>query len=350
MSNSPVLAVVVTCLGLFTWTSAAAAADVAVFAPEASNLSTQDASAVGELVAQSYALVARQGVLSPTHTQPALAQAKTYEAAAAQLTVREYIRLSAVATGRRVVISAWRCQADGRVLQQARQIAESVEDLAFSSDGVARTLFSGSPPAPPPGPPGQPAVAAPRPPETDDMVYGLKAGVHMPLARDATYYPAVSLQFNGRLQLPRVFFEFGAGFLLPTVIQDSPDVSCVWDNATMMSICPTSTSNRGHVGGFTAELGASYYLTQGDVGLYVGGGMITRVILAGLGSGDGYGDDERNIASLPLYAQFGLTFPRDNTTRFFADFRVAQAILPQYLENEDVVWPIEPTLHTGFGW
>jgi hypothetical protein len=346
MSNSPVLAVVVACVGLFSWTSAVAAADVAVFAPEASNLSSQDASAVGELVAQSYALVARQGVLSPTNAQPALAQAKTYEAAAAQLAVREYIRLSAVATGRRIVISAWRCRADGSVLQQARQIAESIEDLAFASDGVARALFSGSPPASP-GPPAPPAVTA-RPPETDNMVYGLKAGVHMPLARDAAYYPAVSLQFNGRLQLPRVFFEFGAGFLLPTVIQDTSDGSCVWDNATMTTVCPTSSSNRGHVGGFTAELGASYYLTEGDVGLYVGGGMITRVILAGLDNGDG--DDERNIASLPLYAQFGLTFPRHNTTRFFADLRVAQAILPQYLENEDVVWPIEPTLHTGFGW
>lgn len=183
------------------------------------------------------------------------------------------------------------------------------------------------------------------------MVYGFKAGLHMPLARDAAYYPTISLQFEGRLQLPRMFLEFGAGFVLPTVIRDEQYESCTWNNETQMSICTDPpTSNRGHTGGFTAEIGASYYLTNTDVSPYVGGGLITRIILAGLDDYDTDEVNERNIASILAYAQFGLTFPRSNTTRFFADLRVAQAMLAQRLENGRSVWPVEPTLHVGFGW
>jgi hypothetical protein len=350
MQNSLVLSLLAVCIGLST-AATVHAADVAVFAPEASNLSPQDASAVGELIAQSYAVISRQTVLSPARAEAALAQTHAYEAAAAQLAVREFIRMSAVAAGRRIVITAARYQADGRMLQQVRQLAESIEDVALASDSVARALLTGAMPVAAPAPAAAPPPFQPRPPKEDNMVYGFKAGLHMPFARDASYYPAVSLQFDGRLQLSRMFLEFGAGFVLPTVIRDTPYESCTWNNATQMSICTEPpSSNRGHVGGFTAEIGASRYLTDGDVALYIGGGIIMRFIIAGLGSYDDDGVNERNIASILGYGQFGLTFPRHNTTRFFADLRVSQAFLSQRLENGKNVWPVEPTLHVGFGW
>ena len=96
MYKSPLVCLLVVCLGLLS-TTAVHAADVAVFAPEATNLSPQDASAVGELTAQSYAFISRQQVVSPAQSQAALTQAHTYEGAAAQLGVKEYIRISAVA-------------------------------------------------------------------------------------------------------------------------------------------------------------------------------------------------------------------------------------------------------------
>lgn len=356
MRNSPFVTpfftIFVACFGVLL-PAAVRAADVAVFAPETSNLSPQDANAVGELIAQAYAMVSRQNVLSPASSQPALVQTRAYEAAAAQLAVKEFIRMSAVAAGRRIVIIAGRYQADGRVLQQVRQIVESIEDVALASDSVARALFTGTAQSAMPPPAGAaqaaPAPFAPPPRKKDQMVYGLKSGVHMPLARNASYYSAVSLQFNGRLQLPRFFLEFGVGFLLPTVMRNAPYVSCTWDVTTMTNVCPQTTSDRGHVGGITAEIGASYYLTDSDVAPYVGGGIIPRAILAGLDGNNGEGN-ERDIASMSGYVQVGLTFPRHQTTRFFVDLRVAQALLEQHLENGDTVWPSEPTLHAGIGW
>lgn len=349
MTRSPTLLLISVFAG---WFAAAdvRAEDVAVFGTEAGNLLPQDAGAVAELIAQSYALFSRQTVIPPLRSAAALAQTHTYEAAAAQLGVKEYVRISAVAAGRRIVIAAARHQADGLLLQQARQVAERIEDVPAAAQSVASALLTGSAPAG-----GVPVGAAPPPfrapaPKADNTVYGFKAGLHMPVARDASYYPTVSLQFDARYELPRMFLQFGAGFVLPTVITDAPYVDCPWDNVTMMSVCPENTSDRGHTGGLTGEVGASYYLTDGDVVPYVGGGLITRIIIAGVDSYDGSTESERSIASILAYGQFGLTFPRQSTTRFFADLRASQALLSQRLENGRTVWPIEPSLHVGFGW
>jgi hypothetical protein len=351
MRHSPLLSLFSFCVGLLA-AGTVHAADVAVFAPETNNVSAADASAVGELIAQSYALVSHQSVVAPTQSTAALTAPDAYQAAAAQLGVREYIRLNVVAAGPSLAISAGRYRADGQVLQQVKQVAASVEDVAVIADGLARALLTGSVPAaevaaapvrPPPPPPKVEAE--------DNMVYGFKAGLHFPLARDALYYPTVSLQFVGRLQLTRTFLEFGAGFVLPTVIENEPYVSCPFDSTTMTSVCPPNTSRRGHTGGITAEIGASYYLSDTNVSPYIGGGLITRIILAGLD--DNYETEdptERNIASILAYGQFGLTYPRHNTTRLFADLRVAQSLLSQRLENGRSVWPVEPTVHVGFGW
>jgi hypothetical protein len=260
--------------------------------------------------------------------------------------------LSAVAAGRFIAIGASRHQADGRVLQQVKQNAEGVEGLTYSADAIARALV-GLPAAAPALPPlvsAAPQAPPPkqRAPREDTMDYGLKAGVHLPFAPRSRYYSAVSFQFNGRLQFPRFFLEFGAGFVIPTVIDDNDDYDsqCGYDSSGQNYTCTgPKTTNRGYIGGITTELGASYYLTNTHVSPYIGGGLIPRVVLAGLDN-----TDKRDIASMAAYAQFGITVPRHATTRFFCDLRVAQAILPQHLNNQRRVWPTEPSLHVGLGW
>lgn len=319
----------------------ARAADVAVFAPEISNLPPQDADAVGGLIAQSYAAVSQREVLAPAQSAPAL-QAGDYGKAAAQLGVKEYVRLSAVSAGRRVVITAARYSADGRLLVQLRQTAENIEDVALVADSLARSLHSGVAQAAPPAfAASQPLAGSVVPPfngrrKRSEMILGFKTGVHVPLAKDARYYPAISLQFNGRLQLERVFMEFGVGFIIPTTIREDDDGP----------LTDAPRSNRGHVGGITTEIGASYYLTSSNIAPYVGGGVIPRVVLAGMDDGR----DERDIASMAVYGQLGVTFPRDQPTRFFVDLRLAQAVLEQHLENDERSWPTEPSLHAGLGW
>jgi hypothetical protein len=300
------------------------------------------------LIAQSYAAISQREVAAPSQTASALAQSHDYSAAATQLGVKEYIRLSAVSAGHRVVITAGRYAVDGRSLMQLRQTAESFEDVALAADSIARGLYSGVPnTAAAPIAQGLPLPLPPMqvPKKRNEAVLGFKTGVHMPFAKNATYYPGISLQFNGRLQLPHLFLEFGVGFLIPTTLEDDDDVF-VPCSGTDTLMCGERKTNRGFVGGITTELGASYYLTEGNFAPYLGGGIIPRVILAGMDSNG----DRQDIASMSVYAQVGLTFPRDRPSRVFVDLRLAQAILEQHLHNGDEVWPTEPSLHAGIGW
>jgi hypothetical protein len=107
----------------------------------------------------------------------------------------------------------------------------------------------------------------------------------------------------------------------------------------------TTWSKHGFIGGITTEIGASYYLTDGNIAPYIGGGLIPRVVLAGIDS-----SQKRDIASMSAYGQFGFTVPRNSSTRFMCDLLVAQAILPQHLKGGREVWPTEPSLHVGIGW
>jgi hypothetical protein len=330
---------------------AAHAADVAVFGPEISNLPAQDAEAVAGLIAQAYASASQQSVVPPSEARSATEAGTSYEAAAAKLGVKEYLRLSAVSAGRSLVISASRHRADGSVLFQTKQVSEGLEGVARDADAIAQALLGKTSLAAPPSPsPVSPAAEVEMPPakfkEDTDNYYGFKTGVHFPLAKGANYWTGLSLQFVGRLQFPRFFIEFGAGFIVPTIIDDRYDESvCGFYPATGTTVCnDPDNGDRGYIGGFTTELGASYYLTKGNVVPYVGGGIIPRIVLAGLNN------ESHDIAGMLAYAQFGFTAPRHGHTHFFADIRLSQAILPQHLESGDPVWSTEPTLHAGLGW
>lgn len=332
---------------------AAHAADIAVFGPEISNLTAQDAEAVAGLIAQAYASASQQSVVPLSESRSAAEAGTSYEAAAAKLGVKEYLRLSAVSAGRSLVISASRHRADGSVLFQTKQMSEGVEGVARDADAIAQALLGkaaslATPPSPSASPAATPSDVEMPPWKKDetDNFYGFKAGVHFPLAKDAKYWTGLSLQFVGRLQFPRFFIEFGAGFIVPTIIDDRYDDSvCGFDPTTGTTVCnDPDNGDHGYIGGFTTELGASYYLTKGNVVPYVGGGIIPRIVLAGLNN------ESHDIAGMLAYAQFGFTAPRRGHTHFFADVRLSQAILPQHLESGDPVWSTEPTLHAGLGW
>jgi hypothetical protein len=314
---------------------AARAADVAFFPVETPNLAPVDGSAIGELLAQAYASTSRKAVLSPSHTEGALQGSTSHVEAARMLGVSEYVRTSAVGVGRKIVIQATRHQADGGQLAHAKMTADSIEDVTSVSERMATALFQ----------------------QVDDetvrtyknvtltegrarnkvwteKVTGVKTGVHMPFAPDAKYSPHVSVAFNGRLEHERFFLEFGAGALIPTDGGDSYD--CDYDSDTG---CSSRSRNRGHVGGLTAEIGASYFLTQGNTGLYVGGGFLPRLTFA-----------NNDIASASVYGQLGVMLPREASTRFYADLRMAQAIIETHLDNGKSRYPTELALHVGIGW
>jgi hypothetical protein len=313
----------------------ARAADVAFFPVETTTLQPADAAAIGELLAQAYAATSRQAVLAPSRTEAALATAGAHAEAARTLGVREYVRANAVGVGRKVVIHATRHRADGQQLFQAKMTADSIEDVTTVSERLALALHQRA---------DDEAVrthqnvtlAEGRAKNRvwTEKVFGVKTGVHLPFAKNAEYSPLVSLGFDGRLEHERFFLEFGAALLIPTELED--DSSDCWDSSD--PACDSSKDNRGRVGGLAAEIGGSYFLTQGNTALYVGGGLLPRLTVV------------NDSAMVSVYGQVGVMLPREASTRFYLDLRVAQAVIKSHLDNGWERHPTELALHAGIGW
>jgi len=318
--------------------TSALAADVAIFPPETSNLAPSDNLAIGELLAQAYAGISRQAVLSPVRTEHAVAHATSYEGAAQTLGVKEYVRTSTLAVGRLVVITATRYRADGTFVYQSKMTAHSMEDMPAISDRMAKALFL------------QvddeevrtrnnvvQAETRIKNRRASEKVFGFKTGIYFPLAKGADYTASVGLQFDMRFEMDRFFLEFAGGFIMPTSFSDSCDY--YYDDE--YSSCSGKPKNRGSVGGLTGEIGASYFLTDGNAAPYVGVGLIPRLLF------DSYNDD---AATMLAYAQVGIMLPRDSSTRFYADFRASQAMIETHLANGKGVHTTELTIHAGVGW
>jgi len=309
----------------------AAAADIAIFPAEAPSLLPSDAIAVGELLAQAYAATSRSAVLAPSRTAQTLASSQTYQQAATTLGVAEFVRSSALAVGRRIVVSATRHRADGQLVYQESLIADSSEDLVPVCERIAKALHFQQP--------DEVArtyrnvtLSESRPQNRlwHEKLFGVKAAVHVPFARNARLSPTVGVAFDMRLELASWFVEFGAGIMIPSPAEDL-DGEYEADGSEKIN-------NRGSTGGLFAEVGANRFLTQGDIGLYAGGGVMPKILFSDDGAG------------MALFGQLGLTMPRESSTRFSTDLRFAQSVLPQHLNNGRAVFPSEASLHAGIGW
>jgi hypothetical protein len=317
---------------------AARAADVAVFPVESTNLHPADAAAIGELLAQAYAAASSQAVLTPPRTLEALGQSSSHHEAAQRLGVREYLRSNAVASGHKIVVQAMRYQVDGLAVHHESLVADSMDDMITvtqrlalalhrrTSDEEVRTYRNVT-------------LTETRPQNRvwTEKLWGFKAGVHLPFARDASYAAAASVGLDFRLEHQLFFLEFGASLIIPTDMESNPD-DCSFSERPE---CEAKRKRKhGSVGGLGAEIGASRFLTRGDVGLYAGGGLSPRLGI----------EDGRDAVMVFAYGQLGVMLPRDASARFYADVRLAQSLAPSRLDNGFKRFPTEPALHVGAAW
>ncbi len=312
----------------------ASAADIAFFPAETSNLNPSDNLAIGELLAQAYAGESRAAVITPSSTHDAVANSTSYEQAAKSLGVKEYVRISTLAVGRLTVITATRYRADGTHVYQSKMTANSMEDVPAISDRMAKALYHRV---------NDEEVRTRnnvvqsetrvKPRRASEKVIGFKTGIYFPIAKDASYTPHIGAQFDMRFEMDRFFLEFAAGLVIPGSAS-----RCGYDDYDGTYDC---RGKRGTISALTSEIGGSYFLTDGNFAPYIGVGIIPRILL------NGYSDD---IASMSAYGQLGFTVPRDASTRFYADARVAQGLTVSHLPNGNEVRPTEFTLHVGVGW
>lgn len=325
------------------------AAGVAVMPVQGVNLAEGQCDAIGVFFSNAFARDAHVAVASPAETKRVWSEVRASSSTAARLGASQYVELTAIKLGSKVTLAGILFEAEGKEIYRAETSAPSLDEIDVAASRLARALIwrqaaLASPrPAPPqlvdsvPEVPPSPEATTSMPVNARNM-FGMKGSMAFPAASGRSFSPQVGFQFDARIGPRSYFMEVGAGLMIPT--DDS-----------------TTTRNLQMLTGFI-ELGGSGYLTDGSVGLYIGGGIQpglwrTEAYYYDSSSSHDYYSDSRSLsgAMLPVYAQIGLTFTRDIRTRIFAEFRVSQHLLGVTDPNDNKnYYPTVMALQMGVGW
>ncbi len=328
------------------------AAPVAAVMPvQGVNLTEGQCDAIGLLFSNAFSRDSRVTVASPAETKAVWAGLRASLATAQRLGASQYVELSAIRLGSKVNLAGILYDGNGAEIYRAEASAMSLDAIDMASASLAHALVWRRPavvPAyiTPPGAPEQ--LPAPLPPPTLETpsaptgptypgnMFGMKAGLQFPVASGRSFSPQVSFQFDGRIGPREHFIEVGAGVAAPT---------------------DSNYANRDlQITTFFIELGGSVYLTDGSVGLYIGGGIAPGLWELEHHTYDTYGTyDSSNSSSgamFPVYGQLGLNFTRDIRTRMFAEFRLSQHLLAisDAYNNGESYHPTVMSLQMGVGW
>lgn len=323
------LRVVLWVIGLTLWTLSAGAT-VMVLPVEGTNLEQGETAAIGQMVAGAYQKERKEAVIPPKEVEKVIEETGSYQAAAQKLGASEYLHITAVRLKERVIVTASLYSADGKLLHSAKMTADSLDDIDPASERIAMALVGRTSPKQTRTLDTITKSEGRRPNRTwVEKVMGLKAGLTYPLGYGEKLAPMMSFGFNGRLESRTYFVEFGVGFTIPAVRDEEEDLA---------------------YGGLYSELGFNYYLGDSNVSPYVGGGVLPRLM-------------SRSITNFAPYAQGGLMFFRESSTRLYTDLRIAQNVLPVRFSNytyddasaigyaEEVrLYPTEFTFSVGVGW
>lgn len=324
----------------FSLLSAAQAhsAVVAVMPVRGVNLSEGQCDAIGVLFANAFARDSQVAVASPLETKPALAQGKTSLSVAARLGVAEYVELTAIQMGNRVTLAGIIYGKDGKPLFRAETAAPGLDDMDLAAARLAHALIlrepiprmplveAASEPLQVASTPAGGMVGAAEP-GIKPKAFGMKTAFIFPLASGRSFFPMLSLQFDGRLGTRNYFLEFGAGGAVPT----------------------DSERSSGTIGLFAVfgEIGGSLYLSDGSIAPYIGAGISPGYWL--------YDRMNSDPLRCTIYSQAGITFTRDSRTKIYAEFRVSQHIVGfadevgNYLTTSSY-YPTLLALQFGLGW
>ena len=298
-----------------------ALAEVMVLPVDGTNLEPGDVDAIWQLVAQAYQGERRETVLPKEQTRAAIEDAGSYPAAAQKLGASEYVYVSAVRLHQKIVITGSLYASDGKLLHSAKMSATGFDDLELVSERLARALVRRENAKKTQEIDTVTKTESIRPNRTwIEKVHGFKVAVAYPYVHKESIAPTLSLGWNGRFESTNYFLEFGVGFMVPANDEKR------WDYA---------------YGGLYSELGASLYLTKSSISPYVGVGAMPRLA-------------SRSVANVALYAQTGLMFFRESSTRFYTDFRLGQNVLPVgfgslFGEEMKKLYPTEFALQLGVG-
>lgn len=317
-------------LGLALSTSAHA---VLMVAPvEGTNLAPSEEEAISQTLASAYRVAQQEAVIPLVQARRAMQETGGVREAAKKLGATEYVYATAVRLDARIVLTATRYSADGAALRSAKMTASGLDDVEPASERLAKALLVREPSGSTMTLDTVTETEATRPNRTwAAKLTGFKAGLTYPIGWGHEISPMMNAGFALRVEGRRHFLEFGVGLILPANASDG---------------------NHRTYGGVYGDIGANFYLADTSTSPYVGFGVMPRLM-------------SREVTNLAPYAQGGLMFFRESSTRLYIDLRVAQNVLPvgfgggreldsasgDYISRPSQrLYPTELTLQVGIGW
>lgn len=159
-----------------------------------------------------------------------------------------------------------------------------------------------------------------------DKIKGFRAGVVLPYVGGDDTVPSIEAGFDMRFERGRYFLGWAVGLMLPTGNEEFSD--------------------QAQVGLGFLEMHGAYYLSNGEIGPYIGGGLQPRILFVDRAFDPAIGSSDADAGvGLGVLARAGVMFARSSTMRLFGEAVVDQ-------ETSEVAG-VHPTLfhfNVGLGW
>jgi hypothetical protein len=298
--------------------TAPAFATVMILPVKGTHLDEGEVDAIGQMITSAYQQEAKDTTIPPDEAKKAVEEAGGYSQAAQKLGAKEYVYVSAVRLDSRISLNATRYSADGKYIYSAKMSATSLDDIEPAAERLAKALLQ------------QQSASDARTADTvsrteeaqpiraqSQKVAGFKGSFIYPIGWKQTVAAQMAGALDIRLESGQHFIELGLGLTF------------------------TSPDHTYSYGGIWLDIGGDFYLTDGNIAPYLGGGLMPRLMW----------DDGDSLANFAPYVQGGVMFFRDSKTRIYTDFRVAQNVLPivfgydSIYNGGDVTYSLPSTKH-----
>jgi hypothetical protein len=319
--------------------------DIAVFPVQGVNTDKSFADAFGMILSHRYAAISGRSVMTPIKAARAIESDSNYAKAASRLGVSEYIETEAVglylsrreeqqftvdsSSGTKVfvnvksstedheeksdqkllddsktIVTVTRRDRTGAQLYRVEMTLLTYGDIEESCDRIAQALWR--------------KVPLDQTRSMNNITRregmgrnqmfaqkhkGVKVAAIYPVGYSGQKYSSmVGIGYDMRFEAEKFFMEFGVGGRIPTAMFDSTTYQ---------------------YGGVAFEIGADYFLLPGNVGLYVGGGIVPLLNFFG----NNLLNDSPFQFGLAPFVQIGMVVPRQSRAQFFFDLRISQHLM-----------------------
>jgi hypothetical protein len=307
---------------------AAHAGTIVVFPPQTTNVSPGEADAAGALLAEGFKAASGDAVIGPVQAGEALQGNKSLQQAAQSLGAERYVESSLVGLQKSLVLSADLIEVNGGSRRHRQMTLATLDDMQPASERIARALLTDTAVT------SNETVDTVTDKEAEGMkrkkanrIGGFRVGMLAPVAKGYKFDQGFQIVYDLRLEQRNYFMNIATGAMF-------------------------GINGRGGdpaISGWLLELGAAYWLSDGDFAPYIGGGLSPRIMSV----------DEVRFGLAP-YAVFGTTLGRTSTAHFSAELRAYQNVIRQTIKvgppasngdrAEEDVFPTELGAFVGIWW